>query len=382
MNVSFYCRASKADRNGLSPVEISVIVNGERVFLRTQMKMPSKDFAKDMAMKRDNPTKQFCQAQRQAINNALSSLLSRGGTVTAGAVRDCVRYGERKPYTAGEMERDFLDALRTRIGRDMKQVTYNKYVSVLDMFFKSFPREKPASAIDNRAVTEFYASLSDYVPSSSGGMVTKIKTFVRYGLDNGHLTVNPFSMVKIHKGRPKQEYLTAEEIDIIASKELPCKRLEQVRDCFLFQASTGLSYADMAALTEADIKVEGNVHYIAKQRAKNGLDFCTVILPKGVEILYRYDFRMPVLSNQKYNAYLKEIQDLCGITKKLHTHLARKTFATYMRRLGYDYSLIARMLGHSNTKITESTYAFLETTALLRRVSPNPAVQIAPAKAD
>lgn len=371
MNVSFYCRASKADRYGLSPIEICVILNGKRVYIATQMKMPSKDFAKDMASKRDNQTKQFCHTQRQVINNALSSIMSRGEGLSVYALKEFVKYGDRKPYTAGEMESDFLAALRTRIGRDLKQITYNKYVSVLDMFFKSFPREKPASAIDNRAVTEFYASLSDYVQSSSAGMMTKIKTFIKYGLDNGHITVNPFSMVRIHKGKPKEEFLTVEEIDRIASKPMPCKRLEQVRDCFLFQASTGLSYSDIAALRPEDINVDKGVFYIAKKRVKNGQDYCTVILPMGVEMLRKYDYRIPVLSDQKYNAYLKEIGDICGVEKNLHTHLARKTFATHMRRAGCGYDLIARMLGHSSTKITESSYAFLETTALLQQVSPN-----------
>ena len=90
-----------------------------------------------------------------------------------------------------------------------------------------------------------------------------------------------------------------------------------------------------------------------------------VVLPLGVEIFNRYNGCLPIPSNQKLNAYLKEIGDICGINKSLHTHLARKTYATHMNRQGYRVSTISKMLGHSNTSITESTYVMFEDNAVI-----------------
>ena len=75
------------------------------------------------------------------------------------------------------------------------------------------------------------------------------------------------------------------------------------------------------------------------------------------EIWEKYDYKLPVLSNQKYNGYLKEIADLCGINKKLHSHLARHTFATILLNNGMDILSVSKILGHSNSRITEKVYA-------------------------
>ena len=81
------------------------------------------------------------------------------------------------------------------------------------------------------------------------------------------------------------------------------------------------------------------------------------MLPKALEIWQKYDWQLPKLSNQKYNSYLQELGDICGIEKPLHSHLARHSFATILLNKGVPMVMISKMLGHSNTKITESTYA-------------------------
>ena len=62
---------------------------------------------------------------------------------------------------------------------------------------------------------------------------------------------------------------------------------------------------------------------------------------------------LPVLSNQKINAYLKEIADLCGIKKRLSYHLARHTFATMLLSKGVPIESVSKMLGHTNIKTTQ-----------------------------
>ncbi|MBW4727585.1 site-specific integrase, partial [Prevotella nigrescens] len=68
---------------------------------------------------------------------------------------------------------------------------------------------------------------------------------------------------------------------------------------------------------------------------------------------YRDSKLFPVLSNQKMNAYLKEIADICGIGKNLTFHMARHTFATMSLSKGVPMESVSKMLGHTNLKTTQ-----------------------------
>ena len=148
-------------------------------------------------------------------------------------------------------------------------------------------------------------------------------------------------------------FLTESEIHRIQSKRM-VGRLEKVRDLFLFQCFTGLSYSDMANLTKDDFNVnnKGQV-YVKKTRQKTGVLYLVVLLDDAKRIAEKYDYSLPVLSNQRYNSYLKEIKDLCHISKPLHTHIGRHTAATYLLNKGIPIETVAKILGHSDIKQTQ-----------------------------
>ena len=153
--------------------------------------------------------------------------------------------------------------------------------------------------------------------------------------NNGWLIGDPFAHNKIKLEKVDRGYLTKEEIRRMAEKEFVCKRLEQVRDIFLFSCFTGLAYIDAKALTEDDIRPGFDDRlWIMTKRVKTNTDVRVPLLDFPLSILQKYKGKqafkrvLPVLSNQKMNAYLKEIADVCGIQKNL-------TFAslvTTMRR--------------------------------------------------
>ena len=100
--------------------------------------------------------------------------------------------------------------------------------------------------------------------------------------------------------------------------------------------------------------------YIHKKTAKTGVYLTSVVLPDGVEILKRYDFQLPKISNQKYNAALKFIKSICQIEKPLHTHIARHSYATRCLNLGIRLEVVAKLLGHSSTRLTQHYAKLLE----------------------
>ena len=109
-------------------------------------------------------------------------------------------------------------------------------------------------------------------------------------------------------------------------------------------------------------------YYIQKPRKKTGTVFTSVVLPEGVEIWKKYGGKLPIMSCQHLNGYLKEIETICGITKKLHTHLARKSYACRLLRSGVRLEVVSKTLGHSSTKITQAAYADLLNVDIVKEV--------------
>jgi len=136
--------------------------------------------------------------------------------------------------------------------------------------------------------------------------------------------------------------------------------MAMARDLFIFQMYTGLSYSDAQAFDiseyrkEASGKTAGNSRWVhVGQRIKTGVSYVSVLLPQAVEVLERYGMQVPKINNIQYNASLKVIQQALGIRTKLHSHLARHTFATRALRLGAKIENVSRMLGHTNITQTQ-----------------------------
>lgn len=142
---------------------------------------------------------------------------------------------------------------------------------------------------------------------------------------------------------------------------------------FVFCCLTGLAFIDVKTLTKNDLE-EGSdgTLWIKKQRHKTNQWAHIPLLPQARQIIEKYgtnpvcllqDVLLPVTSNQKMNAYLKEVSDLCGITKNLTTHCARHTFATtVMLANGVSIESTSKMLGHSNIRMTQKYARILDST--------------------
>jgi site-specific recombinase XerD len=133
---------------------------------------------------------------------------------------------------------------------------------------------------------------------------------------------------------------------------------------FVLCCFTGLAYVDVQSLKPEEIhQNEDGSFYIKSKRTKTDTGFTIPLLPAALEVIEKYkdhpkvvnkDCVIPVLSNQKSNAYLKEIADRCDINKNLTTHLARHTFATTVTLTnGVPIETVGKMLGHKNLRTTQ-----------------------------
>lgn len=194
--------------------------------------------------------------------------------------------------------------------------------------------------------------------------ISNLKKIVNACVRKGWLPKDPFIGFKMTKQEIEKEALTEQELEKINGKVFSTDRLNYVKDIFLFSCYTGLAYADVKKLRRSEIApgVDGNF-WIFTNRQKTDTASRIPLLTPALTIFEKYkEFPtccdsgcvLPVLSNQKMNAYLKEIADLCGITKNLTFHIARHTFATTVTLSnGVPIESVSKMLGHRNLKTTQ-----------------------------
>ena len=190
-----------------------------------------------------------------------------------------------------------------------------------------------------------------------------LNSFIIDAIDAGYLTRNPYRWLHIDKEMSKGglgKYLTYGEFMKLSSFDPPTDCLRRVRDLFIFQTYTCLSYVDLASFDAGSIYyVSGQPVYTAN-RGKTDKEFTFLVLPPAMKILRKYDNHLPILSNVKYNQYLKVLSLMSGIHKPISSHWARHTGATMLlNEGGLDMEVVAKILGHSSSKITRQVYAKL-----------------------
>jgi len=190
------------------------------------------------------------------------------------------------------------------------------------------------------------------------------KKIVRIALANGWLKKDPFATVKFKLKPVDAIFLTKVELDTIINKAFEIDRLRQVRDVFIFSCFTGLAFSDVKSLRLEHFSTDKNgIAWIHKKRKKTNQMSTIFVIDAAKKLIDRYkDWPelmekgavLPVLSNQKMNAYLKEIAVLCSIFKQISTHTARHTFATTVTlENNIPIEVVSKSLGHSSTKMTQ-----------------------------
>ena len=189
-----------------------------------------------------------------------------------------------------------------------------------------------------------------------------LNSFILDAIDAGLLKRNPYKWVNIDKGRNNDSLskcLTPEEFNKLKSAKMPTECLEKVRDLFVFQTYTCLSYVDLRNFDFSKLVSINKMKVYIGNRGKTGEQFTIPMLKPAMEILAKYGYALPIISNVKYNEYLKVVAQAAGIDKPISTHWARHTGATLLLNEGIDMRIVSKICGHSSTRITEMIYAKL-----------------------
>ena len=245
------------------------------------------------------------------------------------------------------------------------KITKNKVQSFMKHQYKK--ADMPLPELRLRFVTEFehYLLTIDKLQSNTAHKYIKnLKKIMNMSVGLDWIPSNPFNNFRCSYTSPDRQVLTQEELNLIMNKDIHIERLAEVRDVFIFCCYTGFAYSD-AYKFERDaltIGIDGE-YWLSTNRQKTGTRESVPLLPIALEIIQKYQDHeyckeynklLPVNSNQRYNAYLKELADICGIKKKVTTHIARHTFATTVTLAnGVPIETVSSMLGHNSIRTTQ-----------------------------
>lgn len=371
-SISYYCRASKAGKNGLAPIELGITINGTRKFINLPRKCSPKIFG---YKRRPKDLEDYMSLMRSRINEICNQMIANGEPITTEALREYVRFGGYKSYTVGDMVDGFLAIKRKDYNNDIITYgQYNKYLNTAKIIYDYAPREKEVTVFTPALMQTIYTDLNGkYKNETMCGYMTRIKSFIKYALDNGKLTVNPMSGLKVTKARRNIELLSEGDFSSILAFHSDIERLMKVRDIFLFACGSGLGYVDICNLTPEDFQVVEGSMCIIKRRHKTDIEFVSVLLPCAQHIAkkHNYDLKSLMISNQRLNSYLKEIQDLCKVKSvpSLHFYLGRHYYANHLLNSGVRAEIVSKALGHSSYKILLRNYATVEHKTTVAEIS-------------
>lgn len=377
INLLFYLKKRGTYTSGPIMIYLRFTVDGMRSEISTGKSCePSKWNAQAGRMngtKEDVRTLNAYLDRMQAKAQELHILMHQNNEiVTAETIKNRFLGKQERARTLVAVFEDHNEKMKSLIGQEFEKSTLQRYETCL-MHSKEFMqwqyniKDMPVSQLSFKFLTDFEYYLRSVRKCGNNSAIKYIKNLgkiVRICIGNGWLTVDPYLNYKPKTKAVHREVLTKDELDRMATKNLKIERLSAVRDIFVFCCYTGLAYIDAFKLKRSELikGIDGKL-WIHTHRQKTDTLSRIPILPVALQIIERYqhhpqcedkDTLLPVLTNQKMNAYLKEIADLCDICKPLTFHIARHTFATTVTlNNGVPIESVAKMLGHTSIKTTQ-----------------------------
>jgi len=388
LSILFYGKKSRITKDNLLPIYLRVTINGERVELSTQRYVHKDKWSVEMGRVKGNSEEarsvnSYLDILKAKVYDHQRDLIHAGEEVNASTMRSKLLGEEEKKRMLVPIFENHNKQMKALIGRDYARGTWDRFQTTLE-HVKNFLKEKynvndiDIRKIDNAFIADFDFYLRSphkvpgktktlYLSCANNSTVKYLKNFKKIILicmANGWLDKNPFVNYKGKVKEVERNYCTSEELETIIARESLNERLDQVRDIYVAACYTGLAYIDIKQLGDDNISIgiDGG-KWIIKARQKTDTASNIPLLPIVEQLIEKYKRHpycqntgklFPVLSNQKMNAYLKELATICGIKKDLTFHSARHTFATTVT-LTNDVSIesVSKMLGHKNLRTTQ-----------------------------
>jgi integrase len=335
--ILFYVRKNQVNKEGKANIMIRISVNGEISQFSSKMDIAPECWDVKLGKAAGNSAKakqlnNILEDIKVSLRNHYREIETHETYVTAEKIRNTFLGYAIKQNTLLEVFRNHIEDDRKLIGVSKTEATVAKYDRACRRLGE-FMNEKykisdiALKEINHKFITDFenyLRTVSNCNANTTAKFMQTFRMIIIAAKNNGWIYSDPFVNYKIRLKRVDRGFLTDQEIQIIVEKEFVSKRLEQVRDIFIFSCFTGLAYIDVKNLKANNIRMSfDGKPWIMTHRQKTDTPVNVPLLNIPLSILKKYEGKLPngqllpVLSNQKLNSYLKEIADLCGIDKNI-----------------------------------------------------------------
>jgi site-specific recombinase XerD len=377
INVLFYLRKSKVNAVGRMPIFCRITINSQRFDTSTGHYVEEAKWSSETSrMKGNSEEARSINGQLELIKSNVyeteKKLFMKEVDITFESFKTEYQGKKERNRFLVPIFQDHNNKIKALLGKEYAPGTLERYTTSLKhtiefMQWKYNISDIDITKIDHAFIADYEFWLRSVRNCANNTAVKYIKNFhkiIKICLANDWMDKNPFANYKSKVKEVERVYLTEDEIQAIIEKEFKTERLALVRDIFLFSCFTGLAYIDVKNLTKSHVSIgiDGE-KWIFTHRQKTESASKIPILPVTQMIIDKYennpqsinnDKLLPILSNQKMNAYLKEIAAVCEIEKELTFHIARHTFATTVTLTnGVPIESVSKMLGHKNLRTTQ-----------------------------
>jgi len=377
INLLFYLKKRSTYKNGPVAIYLRFTVDGQRAEASTGKTCdPSRwntQAGRAIGTKEDvrslNAYLDTLQAKAQEFHRWMTA---NDEMITAESIKSRFIGKIERSRTLVTVFEDHNQKMRSLVGQEFEKSMLQRYETAL-MHTKDFMQwqynvsDIPITKINFAFLNDFEYYLRSVRKCANNSAIKYIKNLgkiVRICLGNGWLTVDPYLNYKPRTQKIHRQVLDRNELDRLVNKEIPNIRVRTVRDIFVFSCYTGLAYVDVRKLKRSElVKGIDNKMWIFTKRQKTDTLSRIPVLPIAASVIHIYDkypqcvaddLLLPVMSNQKMNAYLKELSGICDINKELTFHMARHTFATTVTlNNGVPIETVAKMMGHTSIKTTQ-----------------------------
>lgn len=377
ITLHFYARSTKANSTGLLPIYGRLTVNGKRLEFSTKKFVEKSKWSSDLSKMKGyseeaRSINSYLDLMKSKVFDIQMELIHRNEVLSIENFKSKLLGSEERHRKLIPIFQDHNNKIKELVGKEYAAGTLERYTTSLKhtiefMQWKYNVSDIDITKIDHAFITDYEFWLRSVRNCANNTAVKYIKNFhkiIKICLDNDWLEKNPFANYKSKVKEVERVFLTEKEIQSIIEKDFKIVRLSLVRDIFLFSCFTGLAYVDVKNLTKSHINygIDGE-KWIFTHRQKTESASKIPILPITQMIINKYENHpqsnnlntlLPIRSNQKMNAYLKEIAAVCDIEKELTFHIARHTFATTVTLTnGVPIESVSKMLGHKNLRTTQ-----------------------------
>ena len=346
--------ADNSNTTGLLYVEIRESATSKKVYISTGIKLYKNQFSKTNGF--------TCQNHANAIGITAKARALFAKIEKFVLSEDCKSFRNVKDYDQRAIS--VMEFMQRELKNSFPTKATLEHHNALIAKIEDFGKIKTFEDVTRKNIIAFDEYLKRNGVIASATLNKRHTTFRRYlrkAIYFDLLEKDPYVEFKMPSKKSKDPvFLVEEEINAILNYKTKVKKMEHVRDLFVFQIFTGLAFTDLMSFNKSYITRMGEDKIISGRRTKTQVAFVSLFLPEAEEIAEKYDYNLPKLTNQKYNDYLKLLIAACNIDKNVTTHVARHTFATYLLNKDIPIETVSKTLGHTNIRQTQHYAKLLE----------------------